>query len=143
MNDSVGVIIATLGAATLFIVGVLLLAVAALVWARSIAEAVRARAHRIETDSNEEILSASREATDAAERARRARAEREAPPTDEQYIATLLEERRQEARAAQIPEDEITEEQHQEFTTIANEHFEEGSEIPDGRMFVPPEEAAS
>ena len=116
---------APLAAALLFIVGVLLLGVAARVWADAIAAGHRAHSHAIEVRERKETYQATHEALEDAEEQRaRARAAY-VPPNDRELYETILAEREANRGNGEA----------KEYTTTSNEGLEEEPPIRPGGLY--------
>jgi Flp pilus assembly protein TadB len=76
--------LAIVGCGVLFVAGIAVLGLAAWVWMRATAEAVRVRSHRNQADAEESTMI---EATDAIEAAERVVASRRRPPPSAEEIA--------------------------------------------------------
>lgn len=111
--------LAVLGAAILFVGGVVVLALGARGWAYAIADAHRATSHGVELGERRATYTQAHEALEELENRRASpRAERDVP-SDEELVEAIRAER----------------ERSQEFDTLSNEGIEPQEPIPSGSFY--------
>lgn len=141
--DKYAATLAILESSVLFIIGTILLGVAALVFARAFAEVQRGRAHRSSADAQEETVRAASKAVDEIERNRPDYENPYIPTEQELFDAARMTDAGPPSRNGHAMPGSVTYEPPKDTTTMGNEQIEEGPPIPPDRLYAEVEDPFS